>query len=219
MCDSSDNRPRLRGAHTSVLTNREPSWNSFFSQKVSNLGNLGDKVNVKPGYGRNFLLPQGKAVPATADEPRRVRDSVVPNTKPRPTSVCPAPRRARPSWTARLLPSTPTPAPEGKLFGSVGPREIAEALAALPVMRIDKSEVIKGEGPIRHTGEFEVHVHLHADVQTTVKVIVAARNRSKKNKYVVETAIKRAPQGALFLFRHSGRECRNPGCMDTKENA
>ena len=63
--------------------------------------------------------------------------------------------------------------PEGKLFGSVGPRDIAEAFSAAG-HALEKSEVVMGEGPIRHTGEFEIHVHLHADVQTTVKVTVAA---------------------------------------------
>ncbi|HET9191101.1 MAG TPA: 50S ribosomal protein L9, partial [Rudaea sp.] len=63
--------------------------------------------------------------------------------------------------------------PEGKLFGSVGPRDIAEAFSAAG-HALEKSEVVMGEGPIRHTGEFEIHVHLHADVHTTVKVTVAA---------------------------------------------
>ena len=63
--------------------------------------------------------------------------------------------------------------PEGKLFGSVGPRDIAEAFSAAG-KPLQKSEVVMGEGPIRHTGEFEIHIHLHADVQTTVKVTVAA---------------------------------------------
>ncbi|MCC6596189.1 MAG: 50S ribosomal protein L9, partial [Rhodanobacteraceae bacterium] len=62
---------------------------------------------------------------------------------------------------------------EGKLFGSVGPRDIAEACTAIGIA-LDKSEVVMGEGPIRHTGEFEVQVHLHADVSATLKVIVAA---------------------------------------------
>jgi large subunit ribosomal protein L9 len=63
--------------------------------------------------------------------------------------------------------------PEGKLFGSVGPRDIADAFSAAG-HPLEKSEVVMGEGPIRHTGEFEVHVHLHADVHTVVKVVVAA---------------------------------------------
>jgi large subunit ribosomal protein L9 len=64
---------------------------------------------------------------------------------------------------------------EGKLFGSVGPRDIAEAFSAAG-HPLEKSEVVMGEGPLRHTGEFDVHVHLHADIHTTVKVIVAAED-------------------------------------------
>jgi large subunit ribosomal protein L9 len=65
--------------------------------------------------------------------------------------------------------------PEGKLFGSVGPRDIAEAFTEAGIA-LDKSEVVMGEGPLRHIGEFEVHVHLHADVDTTVKVVVTAED-------------------------------------------
>src|SRR4249919_2873776 len=120
-------------------------------QKVVNLGNLGDKVEVKPGYGRNFLVPQGKAVPATASNVAEF------DAKLEGASV-----------TIHANAST-----EGKLYGSVGPRDIAEALtkAGLPVT---KSEVVMGEGAIRNIGEYDVLVHLHADIETTVKVVVVA---------------------------------------------
>ncbi len=141
-------------------------------QKVKNLGNLGDKVNVKPGYGRNFLVPQGKAVSATATsiaefEKRRAEyeskaNQVMSGAETRKAALEGA------SVTVKANAST-----EGKLFGSVGPREIAEAFSAAG-HPLEKSEVVMGEGPLRHTGEFEVHVHLHADVHTTVKVVVAA---------------------------------------------
>jgi large subunit ribosomal protein L9 len=140
-------------------------------QKVVNLGNLGDKVEVKPGYGRNFLVPQGKAVPATAAnvaefEAKRAEYEA----KAQAMFGDAEGRRAKlegASVTIHANAST-----EGKLYGSVGPRDIAEALtkAGLPV---GKSEVVMGEGAIRHIGEFEVIVHLHADVETPVKVIVA----------------------------------------------
>jgi large subunit ribosomal protein L9 len=139
-------------------------------QKVTNLGNLGDKVDVKPGYGRNFLVPQGKAVPATAAnvaefEAKRAEyeakaKSIHDDAQARLTKLEGA------SVTLTANAST-----EGKLFGSVGPRDIAEALTAAG-MPVEKSEVVMGEGPLRHIGEFEVVVHLHADAETTVKVIV-----------------------------------------------
>ncbi|TYT23746.1 50S ribosomal protein L9 [Luteimonas viscosa] len=139
-------------------------------QRVTNLGALGDKVSVKPGYGRNFLVPQGKAVPATAAnlaefEAKRAdyeakAQAVADEAQSRLAKLEGA------SVTLYANAST-----EGKLYGSVGPRDIAEALtkAGMPV---NKSEVVMGEGPLRNTGEFEVVVHLHADAEATVKVVV-----------------------------------------------
>ncbi len=140
-------------------------------QKVVNLGNLGDKVDVTPGYGRNFLVPQGKAVPATAanlaDFEARRADY---EAKAQATLDAATARQGKlegASVTVSANAST-----EGKLYGSVGPREIAEALTKQIGVNVGKSEVVMGEGPLRHTGEFEVLVHMHADVETKVKVVV-----------------------------------------------
>ena len=139
-------------------------------QKVTNLGNLGDKVTVKPGYGRNYLVPQGKAVPATPAniaefEARRAEYEA----KAKALLDEALARKAKlegASVTVKANAST-----EGKLYGSVGPRDIAEAFTAAG-LPLEKSEVVMGQGPIRHVGEYEVTVHLHADVETTVKVVV-----------------------------------------------
>ena len=141
-------------------------------QKVTNLGNLGDKVKVKPGYGRNFLVPQGKAVPATAAnvamfETKRAEfqakaDAVLADAQKRLESLEGA------EVTIAANAST-----EGKLFGSVTTRDVADALTAAG-HKVEKSEVVMGEGPIRRTGEFEVTVNLHAEVHTKVKVHVVA---------------------------------------------
>ncbi len=141
-------------------------------QKVKNLGNLGDKVRVKPGYGRNYLVPQGKAVPATEAsiaefEKRRAEYEAKAN------HVLAAAEARKAAIEGAVVTIKANASPEGKLFGSVGPRDIAEAFTAAG-KALEKSEVVMGEGPIRHTGEFEIHIHLHADVQTTVKVNVAA---------------------------------------------
>ena len=141
-------------------------------QKVTNLGGLGDKVNVKPGYGRNFLVPQGKAVPATAAnvasfEARRAEYEAKAAALLSDASSRSA-RFENGSVTIRVNAST-----EGKLYGSVGPRDIAEAFTAAG-LPLNKSEVILGEGPLRRTGEHEVVLHLHADVSVPVKVIVEA---------------------------------------------
>jgi large subunit ribosomal protein L9 len=139
-------------------------------QKVTNLGGLGDKVDVKPGYGRNYLVPQGKAVPATAAnmaefEKRRAEYEARANELMAGAEG----RRARLEGQSITLHANASA--EGKLYGSVGPREIAEAFTAAG-FALNKSEVVMGEGPIRKTGEFEVLVHLHADVELMVKVEV-----------------------------------------------
>ncbi|HEY0197646.1 MAG TPA: 50S ribosomal protein L9 [Rhodanobacter sp.] len=143
-------------------------------QKVRGLGTLGDKVVVKPGYGRNFLLPQGKAVRVNAAnlaafEQRRAEYEAKANT-----ALADAETRKAKLADVSVTISAHASA-EGKLFGSVGPRDIAEALAAAG-HNVTKGEVILGEGPLRNTGEYDVAVHLHADVHTTVKVIVVGDN-------------------------------------------
>jgi large subunit ribosomal protein L9 len=139
-------------------------------QKVKNLGNLGDRVKVKAGYSRNFLIPYGKAVPATATniaefEQRRAEFEAKAN------EILAAAQARRERIEGQAVTIKANASTEGKLYGSVGPRDIAEAFTAAG-MPLEKSEVIMGEGPIRKTGEFDVEVHLHADVHTTVKVVV-----------------------------------------------
>ncbi len=139
-------------------------------EKVQNLGDLGDLVKVKAGFGRNFLVPQGKAAPATKDnlaqfEARRAE-----------LEAAAADRlgqaQARQSGLAELVVEIAANASEeGNLYGSIGPREVATAVSALG-HEITKAEVVMGEGPIRTVGEFDVLVHLHADVETKVKVII-----------------------------------------------
>lgn len=139
-------------------------------QNVTNLGKLGDKVNVKPGYGRNFLVPQGKAVPATAAnladfEARRAEFEA----KAKAQLEGAEKRRAELENVEVTI--TANASAEGKLFGSVTPRDIAEQLTKLG-HKVDKSEVVMGEGPFRRTGEYEVIVRMHADVEQPVKVVV-----------------------------------------------
>lgn len=141
-------------------------------QKVANLGNLGDKVRVKPGFGRNYLIPYGKAMPATPEalaefEQRRAEFEA----KAKDALTGAEGRRAKLEGQSVTIAANAST--EGKLYGSVGPREIADAFTAAGIP-LEKSEVVMGEGPIRRTGEFEVLVHLHADVETTVQVIVEA---------------------------------------------
>ena len=139
-------------------------------EKVTNLGNLGDKVKVKPGYGRNYLVPNGKAIPATA---RNIADFEARRAELEKAALeklsTAAERCAALQGFEIVL--TANTGEEGKLYGSIGPREVAEAVTERGIS-LEKSEVIMGEGPIRFTGEHNVLVHLHADVETEIKVIV-----------------------------------------------
>lgn len=142
-------------------------------QKVHKLGNLGDRVTVKPGYGRNYLVPQGKAVRATAAnleefEKRRAEFEAKANEL---LSGAEGRKAALEGAEVTISANAST---EGKLYGSVGPREIAEALTAIG-KPVDKAEVLMGElVAIRQIGEFEVEIALHADIHTKVKVTVVA---------------------------------------------
>ena len=139
-------------------------------QKVTNLGGLGEKVTVKPGYGRNFLIPYGKAVPATADnlaefEKRRAEYEA----KAAEQLSGAEGRKAKLEGASVTIPANAST--EGKLYGSVGPRDIAEAFTAAG-MPLEKGEVVMSDGPIRTVGEFDIEVRLHADIETTVKVVI-----------------------------------------------
>ncbi|MCK9535717.1 MAG: 50S ribosomal protein L9 [Pseudomonas sp.] len=141
-------------------------------EKVANLGDLGDKVNVKSGYGRNFLLPQRKATAATAAnvaafEARRAELEKAAAEKRAEAEV----RAAQLSELEVTI--TANTGEEGKLFGSIGTHDIADALTASGV-EVNRSEVRLPNGTIRQTGEYDVTVHLHTDVEATVKLIVVA---------------------------------------------
>lgn len=139
-------------------------------EKIANLGGLGDKVAVSAGYARNFLLPFGKATPATASnleafEARRAELERIADEK----------KGEAEARAAKLVDLTVTIAAnageEGKLFGSIGTRDIADAVTAAGV-EIEKSEVRLPEGPLRNVGEYDIAVHLHTDVEASVKLVV-----------------------------------------------
>ena len=141
-------------------------------ESVQKLGELGDKVTVKSGYGRNFLIPQKKAVPATAEnlqqfEERRADLEAVAGEK---LSI--AKNRAKKVDELSITITTKA-GEEGKLFGSITVRDIAEASEAVGV-KLEKSEVRLPEGPIRELGEFEINIHLHPEVDAVLKLAVVA---------------------------------------------
>lgn len=141
-------------------------------ERIKGLGALGTKVDVKPGYGRNFLIPQGKALPATA---KNLADFEVRRAElERQEAATLAAANARAEQLAAITVTVVSKAgDEGKLFGSVGNRDIAEAVVAAGV-ELDRSEVRLPDGPLRHTGEFDIAVQLHSDVMASVKVVVSA---------------------------------------------
>ncbi len=141
-------------------------------ENVANLGVLGDKVAVKAGYGRNYLIPHHKAVPATADNLKEFEARRAELEKDAATALAKAQQRASAisDMTAEI---TAKAGEEGKLFGSVTGREIADTATAKGV-EIDKSEVRMPDGPLRELGEFEVDIHLHPEVNAVLKVNVIA---------------------------------------------
>jgi len=141
-------------------------------EKVRNLGSLGEKVNVKPGYGRNYLIPQGKAVPVTpanlADfEKRRVE------IEARAQGHLDGAMSRKQALDGQSISMEVHASPEGKLFGSVGQRDIAEMFSARG-LAVNKAEVVLAEGPLRMVGEYEITIALHTDVNALVKVSVQA---------------------------------------------
>lgn len=141
-------------------------------QKIENLGALGDKVNVKSGYGRNYLVPTGRAVSATKENLEAFEARRAELEKAAAEQMVAA--EARKAKIDELSISISRKAgDEGRLFGSVGTSDIAEAVTATGV-EVAKREVRLPEGPFHHTGEFEVVIHLYTDVDATLKLAVVA---------------------------------------------
>lgn len=139
-------------------------------ENVTKLGNLGDKVSVKPGFGRNYLIPYGKAVAATEKNLADFEARRAELEKAQAESKAAADARAQ-ALEGKEITITAKAGDEGKLFGSVGTREIAEVVSAEGT-EVVKSEVRMPEGAIRQVGEYDIDLHLHSDVNVTVKVII-----------------------------------------------
>ena len=140
---------------------------------VGSLGGLGDRVDVKPGYGRNFLIPQGKAVPATPENVEKFEARRAELEAATAATLGAAQKRAEGIQALEQVQIAATAGEEGKLFGSVGTRDIAEALTAAGC-DTDKSEVRLPDGAIRELGEYEIMIQLHAEVATTANIAIVA---------------------------------------------
>ncbi|MBT3625103.1 MAG: 50S ribosomal protein L9 [Gammaproteobacteria bacterium] len=141
-------------------------------ESVQKLGELGDKVTVKSGYGRNFLIPQKKAVPATAENLQQFEERRAELEAAAGDKLSIAKNRAEKVDELSITITTKA-GEEGKLFGSITVRDIAEASEAVGV-KLEKSEVRLPEGPIRELGEFEINIHLHPEVDAVLKLAVVA---------------------------------------------
>ena len=144
--------------------------NVILLEKIGNLGDLGDEVSVKPGFARNYLLPQGKAVTADVEnrtifEGRRAELEASANEK-----LAEANTRAE-KLADKELSIAVKSGEEGRLYGSVGTQNIADALTAEGIP-VERSEIRMPEGVIRVLGEYEIAIQLHTDVTAEIKVIV-----------------------------------------------
>ncbi len=141
-------------------------------QKVANLGNIGDRVNVKSGYGRNFLLPKGKATLATPANVAKFEARRAELEKVARDDLASAESRAA-ALKDFVLKIAAKAGNEGKLFGSIGTADIAEACTAQG-HKVSRAEVRLPNGPIRMVGDHQVALHLHTDVDVQLQVSVVA---------------------------------------------
>ena len=142
-------------------------------ENVANLGSLGDKVNVRPGYGRNFLVPQKKAVPATRENVEMFEARRAELEKAAAEALAAAQSRAEQIANLGRVVITAQAGEEGKLFGSVAVADIADAVTKAGI-ELEKREVNLPEGPIRLLGEYEVELQLHAEVVQPITVAIEA---------------------------------------------
>jgi large subunit ribosomal protein L9 len=140
-------------------------------ENITKLGRLGDKVEVKAGFGRNFLIPQGKAVRATASNTAEFEARRAELEAAAAALVAEAQVRADAINALGLISIPANAGEEGKLFGSIGTRDISEAIVALGC-EVDKSEVRLPVGALRELGEYEIAIQVHGDVTAMVAVAV-----------------------------------------------
>ncbi|WP_417659509.1 50S ribosomal protein L9 [Pseudidiomarina sp.] len=141
--------------------------------KIANLGSLGDQVSVKSGYARNFLFPQGKAVPATEANIKVFEGRRAELEAKLAEELAAAQARAEKINALEPIVISSKAGDEGKLFGSIGTRDIADAVTAAGA-EVAKSEVLMPNGTLREVGEYDIELHLHSDVFATVKLQVVA---------------------------------------------
>ena len=148
-------------------------------EKITNLGELGTVADVRPGYGRNFLIPQGKALPATKENLADVEARRAELERQAAEQLKAAQERASKFTDLGTVTVAAKAGDEGKLFGSVGTADIADAVNAESGGDLEKAEVLMPEGPLRRTGEYEIQVQLHPEVSVTLQVAVVPDDELK----------------------------------------
>jgi len=156
-------------------------------EKIHSLGELGEQVRVKAGYGRNYLIPKGKAVPATPDNVSMFEARREELERVQRDALGKAEARAAALADVSVTIARKT-GEEGKLYGSVGTQDIAEAVTAAG-FELAKQDVRLPNGPFRMTGEYEVEVHLHADINSHVKVIVVPEEETEQQTTTDESQV------------------------------
>jgi large subunit ribosomal protein L9 len=141
-------------------------------EKIANLGNLGDKVTIKSGYGRNYLVPQGKAVAATAKKIAEFEARRAELEKAAAEKLSAAQKLGNELSKLQIV-ITHKAGDEGRLFGSVGTHNIAEAITEAGIA-VEKHQIRLPHGAIRHIGEFPIDINLHSDVIVTLTIKIAA---------------------------------------------
>ncbi|HEX6995185.1 MAG TPA: 50S ribosomal protein L9 [Gammaproteobacteria bacterium] len=144
-------------------------------EKIENLGGIGDLVKVKPGYARNYLIPKGKATVATPENIAKFEERRAELERRAAEELAAAKARAK-KLEGQAVRIKAQAGPEGKLFGSIGTIDIAEAVSALGI-EVERSEVRLPEGPIRVVGDHEVELHLHSDVSVKITVAVESADQ------------------------------------------
>jgi large subunit ribosomal protein L9 len=143
-------------------------------EKIEHLGVMGDRVKVKPGYGRNYLIPKGKAAAATAENIATFEARRAELEQAAAESLAAAQAR-RDQFAGLVIKLSAKAGDEGRLFGSVGTVDIAHAITAAGIT-VERSEIRLPNGPLRQVGEHDVMLHLHSDVNVEIKLVVEAES-------------------------------------------
>ena len=139
-------------------------------EKIDNLGGIGDRVRVKSGFARNFLIPQGKATMATAGNIEKF-EKIRADLEAKAAAELDAARSRAAAIEGKEITISVQSGSEGRLFGSVGTIDIADAFEAMGI-EVERSEIRLPEGPLRVVGEHTIEIHLHTDVNVEVKVVL-----------------------------------------------